>query len=207
MLATEFVSRRLTHSDFGVKAFELAPEVQNTFRKLRLLKSRRGVTVDQIGELLNRRLGAPQSGWRLVLGGEYMYCLRILVQADALFEPSRSQWLQLQNSFNDALCRSLIGLLVKHRMPGSAKLVGSDGKLVKLGSLLQVAAPFAVHHASIAGPLRRANDRRNTLPASHPYDEKRGVRNRYLSKHEQERLVRELRSAYSAAHALATGMP
>jgi hypothetical protein len=206
MLATEFVSRRITHNDFGVKARELAPEVQNTFRKLRLLKSRRGVTVDQIGEILNRRFGAPATGWRSALGGEYMHCLRILVQADALFEPSRSQWLQLQNSFNDALCRSLIGLLAKHKMPGSAKLVGRDGKLVKLGSLLQVGAPFAVHHASIADPLRRANDRRNALPASHPYDEKRGVRNRHLSNREQARLVRYLRDAYMGAHAIATGM-
>jgi hypothetical protein len=207
MLAAQLASRRISHTDYGVRARELAPEVQNTFRKLQLLKSRRGVTVDQVGEILARRFDAPATGWRVVLEGEYMHLLRILVQADALFDPSPTQWLQLQNSFNDALCRSLIGLLARHGMPGSAKLIARDGKLVKLGALLQAGAPFATHHPRIADPFRRANDRRNSLPASHPYDEKRGVRNCYLSSREQKQLVRDLRAAYTAAIALANAMP
>ncbi len=207
MLAQEFASRRLSHRDYGVAARELAPEVQNTFRALRLWKGTRSIPVDQIGELIAKRFGAAEKDWHAVLENEYTHCLRILVQADAFFEASRSQWLQLQNSFNDALTRRLISMLSERALPGAARTVGRDGKLIKFGVLLQPGAPFSTQHAGIANSFRWINERRNSLPASHPYDEKRGRRNRYLTLREQRKIVNALRGAYNAAKALVERIP
>lgn len=207
MLAAELARRGETHRDYGVQAKELAPEVQNTFKALKLLTARRGVAVDQVGDLLQKRYATAPAGWREILGPEYLHCLRILVQADAHFDPARSHWLQQQNSFNDALTRRLIGRLTSAGLPGAARLIGRDGKLIKFGSLLAPGAPFVTHYPDIANCFRAVNDRRNALPASHPYDEKRGVRNRYLSYREQRTFVRTLAQAYSATLALVATLP
>ena len=47
-----------------------------------------------------------------------MHALQILIQADAAYKPSRSHWLQLQNSFNDALLRAFIKFLKQRSLPG-----------------------------------------------------------------------------------------
>jgi hypothetical protein len=204
MLGSELAARRRTHLDYGVRTSELAPDVQRLFRALRLLRRPAIASVDQVGEILERRFGAPGDGWRAALGGEYVYGLRLLVQGDALFEAGRSQWLQLQNSFNDALTRAIIEQLVQRGLPGAATLVGRDNKLVKFGNLLQLAAPFSRAHPAIAAPFREANDRRNRLPSAHPYDEKRGKRNRHLSAIEQRGIVQRLGVAYAKVVSLAS---
>jgi hypothetical protein len=55
---------------------------------------------------------------------------------------------------------------------------------------------FCNHYPVIAESLWDANSRRNTLPASHPYEVKCGTRARHLRKREQAILTVKLSKSY-----------
>lgn len=197
VLAEQLIRREQTHRDYGIRVRELAPQVQNTFRSLGIIRRRSNIQVDQIANVLNDRYNiTPTAKWRTVLGGEYTHALQILLQADALYDAGRSNWLSLQNSFNDAVTRSFILFLNANNLPGGRSLAGKDGRMIKYGVLLDPNAAFSVTHSDIAGPFREANNRRNKLPGSHPYDEKGGNQNKYLSSPEQNILRARLQLAY-----------
>lgn len=196
--AVELPSRRLTHRDFGHLSRDLTPAVQATLRELRIIRSPGLGAVDQIATVLAARYDClAQPIWRPLLGQEYGHALQILRQADALFDSHRSQWLQYQNSFNDAATRAFVGFLAKHGLPGTNKLVRPDGGLVKFGSIVQPNGPCDRNHGVFAGAMRSCNDRRNKLPGSHPYDDKGGAKNTFLRKAEQNTLRVELQAAYN----------
>lgn len=197
-LAPRLAARRETHRTYGVAAKAIAPETQNVLRVLGIVGRRAGGRLDEVGEALTRRFGVtPSAEWKRVLAGEYLHALQLLVQAEAAYDASRSLWLQNLNSFNDALARRTLDLLAANGLPGASKTVGKDGKLVKFGSLLQVSGPFAAAHPVVAAGFRSANDRRNSLPLAHPYDEKTGTRNHHLSKKQQGALHTALSRAYA----------
>ena len=109
---------------------------------------------------------------------------------------ARSQWLSYQNSLNHALFIALQRYLNTKNLPGVMKTTGRNGKLVSFGTLVDVAKPFAIHYPNIATGFREANARRNTLPASHPYEIRGGSRTRHLSKREQGDLALKLSHSY-----------
>ena len=133
MLAEQLVKRNLTHIDFGLKVRQLSPQVQNVFRELGIIKRRSNINVDQISEILARRYEIPSIlKWRNIFKDEYVHALQILIQADAVYFASRSHWLQLQNSFNDALLRAFIAFLISNNLPGVIKLKDKNGKLINV---------------------------------------------------------------------------
>ncbi len=81
-------------------------------------------------------------------------------------------------------------------LPGTLKTVNKKGELVAFGSLLDAEKAFAREYPNIAAPFRATNDRRNTLPGSHPYSTKGGSQNRHLKKNEQDGLHSQLSVAY-----------
>ena len=163
-----------------------------------MIKRRANVEIDQVQELLSHRYGIAEiKRWRDLLAGEYPHAMQILLQADAIFHAGRSNWLSQQNSFNDILTRSFIGFLTQRNLAGARSLVRRDGKIIKFGVLLDVNAPFYRAHPNIAGPFRDANERRNKLPGSHPYDEKGGDQSQYLTSREQSGLASKLKLAYN----------
>lgn len=199
MLAEQFTKRGLKHTSYFLKAKDLPPQTQNVFRNLGLIRKRSGAAVDQVDDIFRIRYKTRSTNkWKLLLGGEYTHALSILLNAEAVFDAGRSHWLQLQNSFNDILLRRIIDHLTMNGLPGGGqKTIGKDGKLVNFGTLLDPNAPFARAYPKIADAFRSVNDRRNKLPASHPYDQKGGDQNKPLMKKEQRDLVRNLRSAYN----------
>lgn len=198
-IAEELVTRNLKLRDLKVRVSELNAYVQNTFRDLSLIQRRRVMRVDQIGELLTRRLSMESPmRWRTLLGGEYSHALSILAKAEALFDSGRTQWLMHQNSFSDLVLRAFIRFLNDRGLPGARSLVGRDQRLIKFGVLLESNGPFARAYPQVADALRLINDRRNSVPGAHPYDEKGGAQNAFLGRGEQRRFVRKLRDAYSA---------
>ncbi len=151
-----------------------------------------------MAEILHKRYGVPNAPvWRGLLSGEYLHALQQLTQAETLYAMGRSQWLNYQNSFNNAIFLALQAHLNGLALPGACTTTDRTGKLIKFGVLLDAGHPFALSHPLIAGALRAANDRRNKLPSSHPYDEKTSVRNRALGRREQDTVVGRLTLAYA----------
>lgn len=198
-LAGELIARGLTHRDFGLRVGDLDPVVQEVFRALGMVKRRRGVKIDQIGEILARRFGIPfVAKWGHVLGTNYTHALQILSQAEFVYDASRSSWLQHQDSFNDILTRSFIGFLASRGLSGAQRTVDRNGARVDYGILLDANQTFAQAHQHVAGGLRVAHRRRNQLPGSHPYDKRTGVQNRFLSNPERTRIHAALSQAYQS---------
>ena len=68
-------------------------------------------------------------------------------------------------------------------------------RLSSMGVLIAPNAPFDKNYPNISSRLRRLHNRRNSIPGSHPYDEKGGSRNRWLSRPERDTLTASLRIA------------
>jgi len=197
VLAGRLLELRKTHRDYGVKASALPLAVQNAFRALGLIRPSTTVRLDPIGDIISQRYGVPYwDKWRVLMGGEYSYALALLRSAELAFLPVRDEWLRYQNSFNDALLRRVFPCLDSLGLPGSLKTVNRKGELLSLGVLLDPDKTFAKQYPNIAAPFRASNDRRNTLPGSHPYTTKGGSRNRHLRKRQQEDLHLQLSVAY-----------
>jgi len=67
---------------------------------------------------------------------------------------------------------------------------------VKYGVLLDKNQVFSRTYPLMAEGLRLSNDRRNSLPGSHPYKDS-GKRTSWLTKSEQDDLKRNLRTTYA----------
>lgn len=196
-LAEHLVRLGLQPASLGANSRSLPSQVRNTFRALGLT-SRRSPRVDPMGEILSARYAIPQwDGWKRLLAGEYSHALQLLAIADTTYEMGRSQWLGHQNSFNHTVFLAFQGWLAKKSKPGVVKTVGRDGKPVKFGSLVDAGQPFARVYPIIASGFALANSRRNSLPGSHPYDQKTGGKARHLRKREQTTIAADLSKAYS----------
>ena len=197
MLAEQLSTRHQIPKDYKVRLKDLAPQAQNVFRKLGLIRRRTLYKIDQIGEILKDRYEIPYiPKWKNVLDKEYVHALQILLRAEAIYDAGRSYWLHNQNSFNDALIRAYISFLGINGLPGVVRLKGKGEKNIKYGNLLNKQNNFSKNYPNIAAPLREVNERRNKLPGSHPYDEKGGAQNKYLSSTEQYKLRFKLQAAY-----------
>jgi hypothetical protein len=155
-------------------------------------------TVDPIGEILTRRYKIRRwTKWKALFESDYVHALQILSQSDPVFDAGRSHWLSEQNSFNDALFRAMQKHLNALGQPGAMKTVGSDGKLIDFGGLVDANKPFAKTYPVIAMAFRETNARRNKIPGSHPYEKKGGAKTQHLKKEEQAVLWKKLAKAYA----------
>lgn len=196
-LAAAFIHHGLTLLDFpDVKVDLLHTQARNVFRAVGIIDSESG-PIDPIGEILTRRYGTQKwTGWKRLFGSKYNHAAQLLSQADAVFDSGRSFWLSHQNSFNNVLFLALQTHLNKKGLPGAMKTVGA-GKLLKFGLLVDANQKFAKHYPTIAEAFRKMNTRRNSLPGSHPYEEKGGIKTKHLQKGEQVNLVHRLSVAYA----------
>jgi len=195
MLAEQFLKRKLTHKDFGLRPNQLPSQVVNVYKALGIIRGRK-MAIDPMGEILVHRFGMLKwQRWTELFRSDYGHALSILKQGDSLFDSGKSDWLKYQNSFNDALFKALQKYLQKNGMKGVAKLIGRNGKPVKYGTLLDSKQIFALTYPLIADGLRICNDRRNNLPGSHPYKES-GTKTSWLTKPEQRELVKKLKVVY-----------
>jgi len=198
VLGDQLIRRGRRPSDYGVRNKELPAQVQNSFRALGLIRRRAGARVDPIGEIIARRYEIPGSlKWKRLLGPEYDHALAILNTAEVAFQPARSSWLQHQDSFNDIIIRTFIGLLGAASLPGHMRTVNRKGELIGYGQLLDANKPFARRFSRLADCMREVHTRRNRVPGSHPYSCKGRGRSRFLSKPEQKRLWYVLKLAYA----------
>jgi hypothetical protein len=193
----QLVIHRQTLASLGTAENAIPAQVRNVLFELGVISGKPS-GVDPMAEIVNRRYGVPNEPvWRALLAGEYLHALQQLTQAEKRFDMGRSQWLNYQNSFNHAVFLSLQAHLNRLGLPGTCKTSNKHGELIKYGVLVGAGQPFASARPLIAGAFRSANERRNKLPSSHPYDEKTGTRNRALKRQEQGGLVVQMAAAYS----------
>ena len=191
------MSRRLSLRALGVQRNQLAPQVRHALEGLGLISQRSAVQFDQIGEILGSRYNIPSwRKWRSVFGVQYSHALQLLLSAEAKYDSDKSGWLGWQNSFNDAMFRAIQPHILTAGLPGHAELIGRDGRQIDFGVLLDPNKVFPRSYPEIATPLRLANNRRNKIPASHPYDKKTGLPTKYLNRRERDNLAVSLTGAY-----------
>lgn len=198
VLAAQLVQRGLSVTGLGVKLDSVLPEVKNVFQGLGLIPGQKAARFDQIGDVLRNRYGVQYwRYWRVLLGENYQHALELLLSADVKFLTDRSGWLSYQNSFNDAAFRAFQAFLASKSLPGAVKTVGGDGKLITFGVLLDPNAPFAKAHGMMAACFRSGNDRRNSVPSSHPFETKGGKKTKPLRVRERDVLKAKFKTAYA----------
>ncbi|HQH28048.1 MAG TPA: hypothetical protein PLP17_11675 [Oligoflexia bacterium] len=189
--ARELQHRNVSLNELGLRPRDVPPICQNSLRSLGVIRRRQRQQDDWINQRLISLYGCTDMPiWRTLLGSEYEHALQILIEGEVLFAGARSEWLALQDSFNDITIRQFFGFLAANSMPGHSKLTGG-GKLVKYGNLIAVNSPFDKHYSNEAKLLRNIHVRRNQIPGSHPYDEKGGAQNRWLKKKERDSLAKD----------------
>jgi hypothetical protein len=184
-------------SDVNVDINSLTTQVKNTYSKLGIIASV-NQRADPIAEIMKRRYAINLSrAWRNILGSEYSYAAGLLSKADAVFLSGPSRWLALQNSFDHAIFIGIQNYLTSHGLQGHVRIINQNNELIPFGTNLDRSNSFSQNYPLIADAFRDANDRRNKLPYSHPYDTKTKSRNRYLKPSERNALVVKLKNAYA----------
>jgi hypothetical protein len=197
VLAEELVARQITLRQIGVRTSRLAPEVKNVFIALGLVQNQTPARFDQIGDLLRKRYQIPYwRGWKSLLATQYLHALQLLLSAENKFLSDRSGWLASQNSFNDAMFRAFQGQLDAKGLPGAVDLSFPNGKLKPFGLLLDANAAFARAFPAMADSLRASNERRNSIPDSHPYEFKTGQQTTHVKVRERDALKLQLAAVY-----------
>ncbi len=197
VLAGQMVDRSITVEELGVQVAELEPEVRNVFHGLGLIEGPKQPRFDQVGDVLRIRYGIPYwKGWRGLLASNYQHALQVLLTAENKFLPDSSGWLSSQNSFNDAVFRALQAYLQSKGLPGAMTMLDPKGKLHPFGRLLDKDTAFSRAFPTMSASLRAGNDRRNSIPDSHPFEFKSGKRTKRLRVRERDELKAKFTSAY-----------
>lgn len=187
--ARELQRRQLTLTTLGLRQADLPIFCRNALKSLGVVSRRRRLQSDWIAERLVALYScAGVRVWRAFLGPEYEHALQILIEAEARYPGAYSEWLSLQDSFNDITIRRFFALLATHNMPGHLAPT-TRGRLANYGGLIAANTPFDRHYPTEAASLRQLHARRNQLPGSHPYDERGGAKNRWLTKKERDVLT------------------
>jgi hypothetical protein len=184
--------------DLGLKLKDVNPLVQNTLKEMGLVGRRFSIKTDQISDILVRMYDiTPSFEWRSLLGPDFIHALSILIQAERMYLPAPSNWLQFQNSFNDAVLRRFLTFLLSKNIFGGKPHSNKFGSLIDIGVLLDPSCQFSKTYPLIANCFREINARRNKIPGSHPYDKKTGQQTTFLKSHERNRFALNLKDAFN----------
>jgi retron-type reverse transcriptase len=189
--------RQISLTQLNIRPRALSQNCQNSLRALGVIRRVSFSPRDWISERLQKycRNKLPEC-WRNLLGAEYEHSLQVLIEADAIFDLDRSSWLMLQDSFNNIIVKSFIEYLKQRNKPGgNQSTVDKNGNLVRYGNLLNQNGPFGSAHPTISKNLLIIHERRNELPGAHPYNQKGGAKNKWLSRQERDILVNYLADA------------
>lgn len=196
-LAEEIVARGLSPKQMGIATYRLSAEVKNVFQGLGLISVGSKPHFDQIGDILRTSYKLRLwRGWKALLGPHYQHALQLLLTAENKFYSDRSGWLASQNSFNDAVFGAFQDVLNTEGLPGAMPRKGKTGKWKSFGVMLEATAPFAQQFPAIATTLRSTNDRRNSIPDSHPFEFKTGQKTKHLKVRERDNIKLDLTRVY-----------
>ena len=167
--ARELQRRHITLTALRLRQRDLLRSCNTALLSLGVIRRRHRTSKDYIGDVLARLYGCERTlTWLTLLGSEYEHALQILTEAEARFPGACSDWLGLQDSFNDVVVRKFFTFLKSKKLTGHSTTVDKTGTLVRYGSLIVTGAPFDKAYPTEAKALRALHDRRNRLPGSHP---------------------------------------
>ena len=197
-VARELQKRKLTISSLGLTQHNLSPFCNITLRSLGVINRQyRTKPQDWLRDTLASMYGCKHpSVWRELLGMEYEHAMQFLIEAKARFSGAYSEWLGLQDSLSDIVIRKLLEFIKIKRLQGYIKTIDRNDKLVKYGQLISTNTPFDKAFPSVAKDLRDIHNLINKLPGSHPYDEKGGIKNKWLTKKERDALIPKVKSSF-----------
>jgi len=192
----ELQTRNVSLNSVGLRQRDLSQTCRNSLLALGVIRRRHRTKRDWVAEILSDLYGCQnRTIWRGVLSTEFEHASQLLVEAKARYLGAYSDWLSLQDSFNNIVIHHFFHFLKAKGLPGHSVTVDKKGKLVNFGSLIAVGGPFDREYHDIASRFRDVHDRRNKLPGSHPYDQKGGSRNKWLKRGERNSLRAKLRVA------------
>jgi len=193
--ARELQKRNISLNALGLRQRDLSPLCRNALRSLGIIRRRHNIEIDWICKKLSALYDCADIPiWRNILATEYEHALQFIIEAEVRYQGAYSEWLSLQDSFNDIVIRQFFVFLKSKGLPGHSPIV-NGGRLTKYGKLIATKTPFDSQYHSIADLLRQIHARRNSLPGSHPYDEKGGAKNRWLKKRERDVLAMMVRKS------------
>ena len=201
--ARELQKRSVTLADLDLQQDDLSMCCRTVLMSLDVIRRRNRTGRDYVMEVLAKLYGCQSLPvWRQLFGTEYEHAWQILREAEARFTGSYSEWLGLQDSFNDIVVRQLFDFLSIRQLRGYSKTKDRNGNLVRYGSLVANGTPFDKMYPQEANALRVMHDRRNKIPVSHPYAQKGGAQNKWLTMDEQSSMVPKLRFALDSIAAV-----
>ena len=105
--ARELQKRNISLKSIGLQQQDLTPNCKIALLSLGVVRRHhRGPQPDWIAKILVNLYSCKNKAiWRGLLASEYEHALQILVEAKARFPGAPSDWLSLQDSFNDILVR------------------------------------------------------------------------------------------------------
>jgi hypothetical protein len=183
--------RKISLNSIGLRQRNLPQTCKNSLASLGVIKRHhRKSTRDWIADRLVKIYRCQNRNiWRELLGSEYEHASQILIEAEVNFNGAYSNWLSLQDSFNDIATRKFFSHLISKGQPGHSRTRTPNGDLVTYGNLIAQGGPFDRNLPNIATGFRQLHNRRNTIPESHPYDARGGAQNRWLERNEMNALT------------------
>ena len=201
--ARELQRRKVSLADMELPQDDLPMSCRTILLSLGVIRRRNRTNRDYVREVLANLYGCQCPAiWRQLLGSEYEHAWQILREAEASFPGKRSEWLGLQDSFNDIVVRQFFDFLKNGNLGGYSKTIDRNGNLVDYGNLIAQGNLFDSSYPLVADALRILHDRRNRIPGSHPYAKKGGSQNSWLTKVEQKNMVPKLKLAIDNIAAL-----
>ena len=195
--ARELQKRRVSLADMKLLQYDLPMSCRTILLSLGVIGRRSRTNRDYIWEVLANLYGCQSPAiWRQLLGSEYEHAWQILREAETRFPGNPSDWLGLQDSFNNIVVRQFFDFLKNCSLGGHSKTIDRKGDLVDYGKLIAKRTPFDSSYSQVADVLRILHDRRNRIPGSHPYSKKGGSQSRWLTKVEQKTMVPKLKIAF-----------
>ena len=199
--ARELQKRNVTLNSLNLRQRDLSDTCNSALKSLRVIRRQQQTTRDWIGEFLQDLYQCKNTSiWRDLLGTEYEHAHHIMIEVKSRFHGDRSGWLWVQDSFFDAVIRKFFEFLVAKDIDTekNLKTINKNGNPIGYGKLIANDGKFADRYPSIANPLRTLHGRRNRIPGSHPYDQKGGAKNKWLTKKEQGNLISEIKNVCDA---------
>ena len=192
----ELQTRNVSLNSIGLRQRDLSQTCRNSLLALGVIRRRHSTKRDWVAEMLTDLYDCQDRKiWRGLLSTEFEHASQLLVEAKARYPGKYSDWLSLQDSFNNIVVHHFFEFLKLKGLPGHSATVDKKGKLVNFGSLIADGGLFDRAYPDIASRIRDVHNRRNTLPGSHPYEQKGGSRNKWLKRGERNSLRAKLRVA------------
>ena len=202
-LTASLVKANMTIDQLGFPPDRLLPVTRNVYFKTEIIRVRRRIRTDVMGNKLSLRYKIPKwNKWQTLFGVEYQHAYSLLNFAESYFKGYRSAWLAQQDAFNDALFRVFQSFLTLNSAPGI--IPTRDGKgLIDYGFLINNNI-FRSAYPSLASHLNIVHSRRSRLPNAHPYEKRTGKKAIALKADEQRAMVAHLAAAYAEIILIAT---